>query len=565
MPLSLDSLDTTLPTPTVAPAPQIVTSAPALATSDPTFDEMLSMLTAKGIAYEVREDSKYDDGRKIILSECSNKEHRREGKFCIFRRDAKWCGKCQSDDCQGYGFRDWFAAVFPECAEAPLAPDDELNLARVVLAKYSREGKPTIHYFRGDWYLWDGCWQILKDDHVQNLIYSTCKDYILRQPRVKSNKKQVTAPKLGKGVVSNVIMALQSLVTVSKPGWSDGRGGEWLAFANSVLSVDAWVDDELVHVPNTPDYFSPNALNYPLDYTEEEPTVFLKMLREQMSADEIAALQEFGGYSMTPQTAIQRILFIYGPTRSGKGSVGRTLVATIGDHNAASKSIADFNGAHALEDLPGKTLLSISDNRNDPNPKLSQQAVERLLGISGEDKQNINPKGKTPYTDQLRTKILLVSNEIPEFSDPSAALLARFLFVQTTVSKAGVEDPTLLGKILKEQNQITWWFLRGLRRLLQNGRYTEPVNAVREKFKRQTIPVPCFVNDCCEVTGKATDKLTRVELYDAFKWWCADHQLSELANNVFFRELYSTYPLVRNQKTNVSGIRLKPEQVEIAA
>jgi putative DNA primase/helicase len=217
-----------------------------------------------------------------------------------------------------------------------------------------------------------------------------------------------------------------------------------------------------------------------------------------------------------------------------------------------SKTFASFLGAHALENVPGKTFLGISDSR--PDPKLSKQAVERLLSISGEDPQDVNPKGKTPFTAKLICKIGIASNIIADFADPTGALLSRFLFVETTKSYAANPDPTLLSQILTQQNEITWWFLRGLRRLLQNGKYTEPQNELRDRFKLQNNPIPCFIAARCQVTSDANHKLSRESLYEEFGLWCADAQVNCLDKNVFFRDLYSMYPGVKAHERFVSGI-----------
>lgn len=395
----------------------------------------------------------------------------------------------------------------------------------------------------------------MDDDQFVSSIYTICKDYILKcwPPDATDDRgNPKPAPRLSKTAVSNVAMALKSLVMIDYPGWIDGRGGRWIAFRDQLLDLDAWIRGEVVVVPQTPEYFSPTALRYPLNYTESEPTILLEKLRDQVTESEVATLQEFGGYCLTSETAIQRMLYIVGPPRSLKGTFERVVRATIGEHNSVSKTFASFLGPHALENVPDKTFLGISDSR--PDPKLSRQAVERLLGISGEDAQDINPKGKTPYTVKLICKVGMASNVLADFSDPTGALFSRFLFIETTKSYAANPDPDLLGKILSQQNEITWWFLRGLRRLLQNGRYTEPENSLRTRFQSQNNPIPTFVERHCKVSGKAEDKMDRDELYQAFEAWCGEHRIACPDKNVFYRELYAVYPNVKRQERYVSGI-----------
>jgi putative DNA primase/helicase len=378
------------------------------------------------------------------------------------------------------------------------------------------------------------------------------------EARIANGEKPESAPPVGKMLCANIDLALRTRVSVAAKGWHDKRPGRFIAFADRILDLGQWIAGDVAYVDQTPEYFDPNALNYALEYTDAEPSVFLSMLREQFSPKEIAAFQEFGGYCFTDENDIQRMLGIFGPPRSGKGTMERTLQASIGRHNTVAKSFDSFVSAHALEDVVGKTLLVLSDTR--PDPKVSRAGVERLLGISGQDTMNINPKNRKHFDADLICKILIMANLLPDFSDASGALLARFMFLQTTKSFVGQEDSELLSKILREQNAIAWWFLRGLRRLLTNGRYTEPDNQLREKFEAKNNPVPTFVGMQCEVTGKSDDKLQPGDLFNAFEEWAIPFEVAPMTENVFFRELYRYFPTVSRTHGYIRGITLKDSE-----
>jgi putative DNA primase/helicase len=511
----------------------------------------------KGSYRVVTDNSKnYDDGIAYDLETCPFIEHGDEPwKSRISLIGGRPGFKCFHNSCSNpkRTFRDFRQLFEPE---PPLAIADELRLARHVISTFSRNGVPTLRYFRRDWYSWDGCWKKIEDDEFLGLLYRTCKDYILHNwppDLFDKNGNPKPAPRLSKTSVGNVALALMSLVALREIGWVDGRGGRWIAFLDQLLDLDAWINDEVVCVLQTPEYFAPTALYYPLSYTDDEPRLLLEKLKDQVSQSEIDALQEFGGYCMTSETAIQRILYMAGPPRSFKGTFERVIRATIGEHNTVSKAFATFLGDHALENMPGKTFLTISDSR--PDAKLSRQAVERLLSISGEDPQDINPKGKTQYTEKLICKIGIASNIIADFKDPTGALLSRFLFIETTKSYATNPDPTLLERILAQQNEITWWFLRGLRRLLKSGKYTEPANGLKERFEIQNNPIPSFINSRCVVTGNVKDKLNRDLLFEAFETWCTDNQVNGPEKIPFFRDLYMAYPKIKGHERYVSGIQ----------
>lgn len=509
----------------------------------------------KGHGWDYKVEQHRELGQLYKLQQCPFIEHHVEYRAALWLNDGVLCYKCFSDDCDGENKKTGHDFVQLIAPEPHLAITDELRLARHVISVYSRDGSPTLRCYRGEWYEWDGCWHKLEEDAITTLLFETCKQYVLDTwpPNlVDRYGNPKSAPKVTKSLLTNVTIALKSLTTAQEIGWVDGRGGRWLAFQDQLLDLDAWIDGDVVFVPQTPAYFAPTVLPYALEYTEDEPTILLEKLREQVTESEVMALQEFGGYCLTTDTSIQRILYMVGPPRSFKGTFERVIRATIGEHNAVSKSFGDFLGAHALENVPGKTFLAISDSR--PDPKLSRRAVERLLGISGEDPQDINPKGKTPYTAKLDCKIVIVSNIIADYNDPTGALLSRFLFAETTKSYAANPDPTLLKRILEQRKEITSWFLRGLRRLMIQGGYTEPTNDLKSRFYTQNNPVPAFVTARCNVTGKLDDKVNRDQLFDSFEAWCLDEQIACQEKSTFFRELYAAYPKVKGRERYVSGI-----------
>jgi putative DNA primase/helicase len=434
--------------------------------------------------------------------------------------------------------------------EPPLKLTDELRLARHYLSLHSRDDVPTLRYYLGDWYQWEGCWSRI--DAFADRLYKVCKRYIMDEtaklPSDATGKKPA-APQFGKAAVANVEMALRSEVSLSAAGWIDGRKGRYIAFRDKLLNLDAWLAGRVDLIEQTPSYFAPHALNYDCEHTDAEPSVLLAMLREQLSQSEIDCLQEFIGYGLTPETDIQRAVYLLGPPRSGKGTIERIERATVGEHNCASKSLKAFNSPHALEDLPGKTFLCISDQRS--NDKVSAEALERLLGIIGQDVQSINPKNRPHYSAPLNCKVMIVSNVMLDFADDTGAALARFLFLQTRKSYAGKEDPALLQKILGERNAVTWWALRGLRRLLQNGRYTEPQNDLRNHFQRHNAPVQSFVENHCELSGEVQKDV----LHDAFLDWCEAAQVPPMSKEDFCKRLYASYTNVRAKRANEGGSR----------
>src|SRR5690606_5119958 len=107
--------------------------------------------------------------------------------------------------------------------------------------------------------------------------------------------------------------------------------------------------------------------------------------------------------------------------------------------------------------------------------------VERILSITGEDAIQVDRKNREPWSGRLQTRIMIASNEVPDFRDAAGAIGSRFLIARMTRSFYGREDPNLENKIRAELPAILKWALDGLDRLNANGRFTESADSVAER------------------------------------------------------------------------------------
>jgi putative DNA primase/helicase len=149
-------------------------------------------------------------------------------------------------------------------------------------------------------------------------------------------------------------------------------------------------------------------------------------------------------------------------------------------------------------------------------------AVERLLSISGEDTITIDRKYRDPWTGSLPTRFMILTNELPRFSDSSGALAGRFMMTLLRESFYGRENPALMRELLEEAPGIFNWALEGLDRLRQRGYFVTP-SAAREAQRHLedlASPVGAFVRDRCAV-GPAFE-IDKDALWGAWKAWCLD-------------------------------------------
>jgi putative DNA primase/helicase len=344
--------------------------------------------------------------------------------------------------------------------------------------------------------------------------------------------------------IADLIDAIRALthldMHVIPPAWIVGEDvGPVVPVANGLLTIET-----RKLIGHTPAYFSPHVLPFEYDPTAPPPARWLRFLEELWEDDKESALSlaEIMGYVLGGATALQKIFMLVGPLRSGKGTIGRVLTGLLGAHNVAAPTLAGLTTNFGLSPLIGKPLGLISDARLSTRAD-GTVAVERLLSISGEDSLTIDRKYRDPWTGRLPTRFMILTNEVPRFTDASGALASRFIVLVMTKSFFGEEDPRLTDALLTEAPGIFNWCLDGLDRLNARGYFEMPEmsKAALQRLQDLASPVGAFVRDRCEI-GPVFE-VDKEELFAAWKDWCIGEGKDRAGTKaVFMRDLHAAYP-----------------------
>jgi putative DNA primase/helicase len=439
-------------------------------------------------------------------------------------------------------------------------PQDPMAVARRYMQEYTKDGMPLLRRWRGAWMRWETThWAEADDATVKAELYKALEHATWAGLEFGEPTELDWQPNRNK--IANVIEALGAIThlpdKLNTPAWLDRDGprpahrgtSAMVACTNGLLDVTA-----RKLLPHNPAYF--NVVSVPFDY-EPDATApqwedFLGELWPEDS-DSVAALQEFAGYLLSGETNLHKILLVIGPTRAGKGTIGRIFTMLLGADNVAGPTLASLATQFGLAPLIGKPLATVSDARLAGN---SATVVERLLSISGEDSLTIDRKYREPWTGQLPTRIMIMSNELPGFGDASGAIAHRFIVLVLTRSWLGKEDKELTSKLAAELPGILNWSLDGLARLEERERFTEPKSSEDAAIALldQASPMSAFVRDCCEV-GPAFDVLVDV-IYEAWKAWCEANGRDKPGTvQTLGKNLNAAAPGVRRHRPREDGTR----------
>jgi P4 family phage/plasmid primase-like protien len=439
-----------------------------------------------------------------------------------------------------------------------LDPTDPMRSARAMYeSQYlTADGKNTLVRHRGEFFKWSGaCYQINAEEAQRGEIWR-----YLDKSKIAAKDGRLVPFKPKKDNISNVHEALGAICAVDDyvepPAWIGNEAPiapprEFFAASNGLLHLPT----RTLHDP-TPSYFGVTASSVAYDPDAGPPTQWLAYLLETVADEEaIGALQEWMGYTLGGDTSQQKILFCIGPRRSGKGTFARVHTALLGKNSVGGPTMSSFGTNFGLAPLITKSLAIVSDARI--GKKTDRAAItERLLTISGEDTIDIDRKYGTMWTGRLPTRIAILTNELPAFSEGSGALAGRFLVILFQHSFFGREDPGLTDRLMGELPGILNWAIAGYERLQSRGHFVQAANALEqiESIERLGNPVKAFVLDRC-VVGPAREIEVDV-LFEDWRVWCTEHGGDAGNKDWFGRNLRSAVPGLSSARREVDGRRV---------
>ncbi len=420
-------------------------------------------------------------------------------------------------------------------------------------SQFDQSGHSKLLFHDGDWYYHrSGCFSPMPADEIRCLLVQ----------QLRHSYSVIRSQDVG-----NVLMNLQSLCVVPSsvrlPKFRHNSPlSSWLpehvlATRSSIINLEQYrlSGGKTGIVPATAGYLCTAAVDVDFD-----PTAvchqWLETVEDWFDGDDerIGLLQQWFGYQLTWDTRLQKIFFIKGPRRSGKGLTIRIIQRLLGSNSVCSPTLGSLCGPFGLEQFVGRSLAVISDSRVPKNADLII-ALERLLQVSGEDSVTVNRKNKREITLKLPTRIMIATNTLPKVEDPSGALAGRLVALEMTKSYYGREDHGLYDRLCNELPGILNWAIDGWKSLREQGRFLVPASSseLAGELDRTMSPVRGFLAAECEyVTGSF---LPIDDMFSQFRRWATENHVEIGGTNSasFARSLHESNPELTHKRITVNG------------
>lgn len=407
------------------------------------------------------------------------------------------------------------------------SPGQPMKVAREILEMRER----PLRWWQGAYYEHQGRhWAETSDDLIKRWIYRATED--ANYVGVDSKGETVVkawAPTGGK--VANVHDALSRGVVQT-----EHEPVRIMAMTNGVL--DPGTRTLTAHDVDT---FNLSSLPFAYDPDATCPQ-WLEFLDSTLPGDREAheTLAEWMGYVLSGRTDLQKIGVLVGPTRCGKGTISRVLKAMVGPGGWAAPTLARFGSEFGMASLIGKGLAVMGDVRW--TSKYVIDAVPIMLGISGEDGFTIPRKHIGDWIGTLPTRLMLMSNDAPVFTDVSGALAGRMIYVAFHRSFLGAEDLRLESRLMGELPGILNWALNGLDRVSELGTFTQSAASLElaAEVDRDASPVKAWIDDRCLLDPSST--VTLEALLSSYRDWLNTENMNlSPSSNRLSRDLKSAF------------------------
>jgi P4 family phage/plasmid primase-like protien len=144
-------------------------------------------------------------------------------------------------------------------------------------------------------------------------------------------------------------------------------------------------------------------------------------------------------------------------------------------------------------------------------------------------------------------KVMISTNQLPQFADKSMGIWRRMLFVPFEKSyPPEKQNSHLLTRLEVELPGIFNWAYKGMRMLGRAGRFIEPSRCTHalEQYRRDVNPARTFLLENY-VEGLDFEGIPTQEVYDSYVAWCGENGYRAMNNTNFGKKVKRAFPAIK--------------------
>lgn len=317
-------------------------------------------------------------------------------------------------------------------------------------------------------------------------------------------------------------------------------------------------------LPHSPDYMS--TLQFPVVWDETATCPNYERWLGETVGSQIDDLEEVSATMLDRSRTPTKALFLYGPSRSGKSTYLRLLVAVAGKRHTSAISLATLaDDKFAAAQVYGRVLNCSADLSS---AHLEDLSIFKLM--TGDDLLTANRKYGQQFEFRNQALFAFSANELPSVGESSRAYAERIKPFSFPNSFAGHEDPAIEDALRIEIPGIVVRWVTALRRLRERAAFTPTDDLVSREFERRSDRVRQFLAEACTIAKVPAGTFevpagafaTASDLAEGFERWARAQHGRPMGRNKLIDRLTSVDGVIAVRgpaRKRGYNIRIRPE------
>jgi phage/plasmid-associated DNA primase len=308
----------------------------------------------------------------------------------------------------------------------------------------------------------------------------------------------------------------------------------WVLFNNVILNIET-----LEQIKYSPEIYAINPLPY--DYTEEEPTLFLKMidgiLPDPTNKDKVLS---YFKYCLTTSIKYQVAMLWIGSGANGKTKLIELIMKLMKDRaGTASLNRFHYEADKAKTCFKGKTLVHFSEVGNKRMERVTMDIIKSLITDEFQE-------GREAYEKSSRwinqTKIIFTANKIPILEDPNdMAFFRRIEMIDFNQTFDGEScDKTIAERVFETEGAKVLSYIAVYN---SSWKFEPDGNITKEKWLGISDNVRAFIKEK-KIKEFGIDET--ITYYRNYTKWCADNGVDNVSKNTFVKHMDMNGVVIRD-------------------